>query len=301
MSGKSEQMGDFVVNCMVSGLPIPKGTPTKILFLQAQERLIGHCCNPYDMYQFASHPIDITMDEFGGFGDTLVPEGKFHKKLTKQIAWRLFFQQLVSIPEVDKNDWHRNMINGDTGLFTKSIFPITWAKKTPTIKDGIEKTYMTYIRKDIWNFIVNGTKNRIKAYFKKKNKPQEMSEFEKRLREECKRAATEFNDTIMWGNFITPQLQRLIVRGKLVGTFQGQTLYDITLSKDEQEQLIKKTVEMSYFVSGLDNISRPILPAISMAPQSAQYDNKYLKTNKSFYQKCNDITQKLIDKAKAFN
>ena len=301
-------MGCFVVNCMASGLPIPAGTKTKLLLVDSNRDKswmpIGGC-HIHEMFSFASWPINFTMDDYGGHA------AFDEEEVTKQLSYIVAKSNLH--PQKPKNEISINfsfldfVVRGMAGLYKMPLISTEDEKIAAIdISEQFERIGITYYRKDIWDYLVELGKKSFTC------KPEE-TELAKHLFECLEPFPEGLSKEELWdiqisrafnrvpyGDFMNRFTFNLLKNGSRKERWQGETLIDITLTKEQQTELIKESIEMYMFVQGLEVIGQPIMPSISTAPQCAEYDTEYLTHQRDFHKHCTSILSKCIKKSKSF-
>jgi hypothetical protein len=293
-----DNMGDFTVSCSASGLPIPHGSEAVVLFVTPKHGMESGGCYVYDMFQYISWPMFITMDDYGGFYEYFGEEhfckkpklgGKF-AELTAQTAWQVFWPHVQTSRKLDSgklhehSDWARNIIYKDSGYWH---YPFVWGRK-PEFDDGLIQIAFTYYRRDVWDYLVK--KNQ-------KNFRRGDNEFETEVRRLCEpipkglspedRADIAKDQSFPWGDFLHHDLQRLLKYGHQGERFDKEVIYNTELTPKQLEELIKLTVDMYFFTNELgDTLCRPILPATTSAPQAGWHEPWFRESQQKFHEFC---------------
>lgn len=263
-------MGDFTVTCMASGLPIYRGTETVLLFVTPKHHEGCHRggCHVEDMFNFLSWPIFLKMDDYGlhtFLGQVPTPDPNAMKDeqaslMTDQLAWRMFWPHIQG-KEGGKptNEWVHDIIHGRVGHNEYGEhFVKVFGRK-------LSRVALTYIRKDVYDWLV-----KLGTY------PD--SEFEREMQEACKAPIEERPSSIAWGDFMSHTMHRLLL--------SKRDHYIPSITDDEHKQLMKMTSDLRALCYGLDTISRPIIPAVNLAPQEGFHNRKFRKAHASFHRLC---------------
>jgi hypothetical protein len=251
------------------------------------------------MFQFASLPIELTMDDHGCH--TYFSEENFKNRkpkipieLQNQVGWYIFWNTLRTCKEsVDRNNkpfnhsnWFRNMECNVSGIWSFDTSPTTWDYDIP-----IQWTAMTLYRKDIWDHLVNtkfdntdtGWNDKFRENFTKQCQP-----ISKEIKGKARKFIEEFNNIahVTGDDCWTPLLGKIIRSGKCQQKFQDKYEVNFKLSNEQRQEAVSKALELYAFVRGLHSISRPILPECYIAPQAGFQDKVYRRNQEFFHTKC---------------
>jgi len=294
-------MGDFIVSCMASGLPIPKNSEAVVLFVTPSYDIESGGCHCHSLYKFISFPMFITMDDYGGYGDYFGEynfqkgELPWHSKLDdlkKQTSWKIFWNSLKSVRKDDNSDirensdWARGIHFKESGIWHRPGI-------NQNFNDGIRPTAITYYRKDVWDWMIENGKETCE---------KDMSHFENELRDICapidpsKEIDTQYFSrscrNIVYGDFLGTDIQSVLRNGGIKEKWDKKVEIDLELSPEEHNEIINHAVNMYRFSRSLENVCRPILPHITTAPQGGWYIDSFRKDQENFHKLCLGLIEK---------
>jgi hypothetical protein len=314
---------------MVSGLPIPPKSQAVVLFTTPHGDSVNRGgCYVYDAYQFISFPMFITMDDYQGDyyyfgqGKPMPSDQKYKKDLEKQASWKVFNSMMKNSTKKGVNsDWSRNIIYREAGIWGRPFGGDDFDR-------GLKWTDFTFIRRDVWDWMVK----------KGKSYKDAVKEFSKDLRDQCScvvEGSDEYNELLerltknlqdqgkpvpdtlkrtvgemirmrkygemSRGDFLAHIMQKVVTSGGAREKWNGEVVYDFKLTPEEQEELIKLTIDMYAFTSVLDMVGRPIIPSFSLAPQSAWYEKNFREGLFAYHAMIGKAMQKDLSKLKKGN
>lgn len=268
-------MGHFTTSCAVSGLPVEYKSKAVCLFVTRNKFSEHSSCYPWSEFIFASFPIIMTMDEYGGsnsFGDNA--DADKVEALQKQVAYRILFNSVFETELGKSDDWYRKLLRKEAGVIRYlNTFEI----------EKLQKVDPCFIRYDVWKWMLaRGIKD---TYFQERLDEVFNDTPPANLSMKDREEFLLYRPVRLQCEFLTADLCRLLTR-KVLSNTAGKAEYKETITDKEQAELKKSILDMSKVVSVLGLLGKKIERNIHVVPQDGYSEPIFKSTQKSFHKFC---------------